>query len=232
MGNNKIPIPAIKLERKEGFREITGTIIPDKKANNIIGNFSESMAQINEKFDIVDELQKNNFIEAANNILRSQIVFAMSCVDFYMHEIVKYGILQIFQGKRQKTSAYSNFAITMPYVERAINNIDSIDWLENWINIKNKQFTYMASKKIQEAISLISSKKILDNVSQKMNIDKNDLKNKIDEIYERRNSIAHQTDRDVSTGRIFDINKKMVEEYLEFINKFIKNLHEEIIKDI
>lgn len=218
----------ISLERSSETREVNNTLIPDVKAERIINTFTTTLNSIESKFSIVETLESLDYEEAKDDILRSQIVSIMSSLDFYMHEIVKYGIMEIFKGNRPRTNSYKNFIVSMPFVEEAIKNTESVDWLENWIVLKDKQNTYMASKKIQDCLSLISTKKIFKDVACKMGIESQELKEKIDYIYERRNHIAHQADRDARTGDLQEINKHFVEQSISTIKEFIVYVHEEI----
>lgn len=67
--------------------------------NEIINHFQNGIDSIENQFNIADYLTSNNKIEEAQNIYRSQIVFLESILDFYMHELVKYGLFQIFTNK-------------------------------------------------------------------------------------------------------------------------------------
>lgn len=221
------------LTREENNRNIKReNILPDKKSSDIILRFDKIMKEIELKFNLVEELDKNEQFEIRDNILRSQIMFIMSGLDFYMHEIVKYGIISIFKGERKKTKGYENFAINLSCVEKAIKKPENFDWLEESINQRNKISTFMASEKIRCALLIISDNKIISNVSSKMNLTENKLKIKIDDIYNRRNLIAHQSDICEFTGEVKSIDKEYVKEALNTIKNFVKYMHDEIIKDI
>ncbi|MCR1823210.1 HEPN domain-containing protein [Terrisporobacter muris] len=222
----------ISLERESQTKDINNTVIPSVKSEKIICTFKTTLKSIEDKFLIVDKLETMDVNDAKDDILRSQIVFVMSSLDYYMHEIVKYGIIEMFNGNKPKTKSYQNFIVSMPFVEEAIKNIESVDWLENWIVIKDKQNTYMASEKIKKCLSLISTKTIFKNIADEMSMKSNELSNRIDEIYERRNYIAHQADRNAKTGELQEIDKTFVEQSIKFIREFVENVHKEITNDI
>lgn len=52
-----------------------------------------------------------------------------------------------------------------------------------------------------------------------------ELKDKIKEIFKRRNSIVHQMDYNYSTKSQQSITKEEVEEYIKFYDRFIQELH-------
>lgn len=225
------------LTRDEESIDINNNILPDADATKIIRNFNFTINNIEKKFELVEELKSNGQFEIMNDVLRSQIVFTMSALDYYMHEIVKYGILSIFKKERASTKSYEGFAVTLSCVERAISNIESIDWLEEWINLKHKSNTFMDPKKIKDAFSLITKIDIFKKVAEKMSTDetilsKSDLTEKMSNIYKRRNSISHQSDRDESTAVLNEIDEEFVRDVIHTIRNFVLYAHNEIVNDI
>lgn len=222
------------LDRKENTKDINKeNILPDKKAQDLINSFNNIVDDIESKFKLITELENKNLTEIKNNILRSQIVFLMSGLDYYMHELIKYGIVSIFKGDRKKTRNYNNFSIALSSVEKAIKNKECLDWLEEGISYSNKINTFMAWNKIKQALLLISdNKNFLSNVAKSMNTTEKNLKNNINNIYERRNQITHQSDRDPVTGKKSAIDRKYVEDSIKIIKLTVNTIHSEIIKDI
>src|ERR687885_2712238 len=65
-----------------------------------------------------------------SDILRAAFVLAVSALDYYVHEVVRIGMLEIYRGQRPETPAFSRFQISLGSARAAINagqNIDS--WL-------------------------------------------------------------------------------------------------------
>src|ERR1700674_1574644 len=48
-----------------------------------------------------------------SDILRAQHVLAVSALDYFVHEAARIGMLQIFDGKRAPTPAFSRFRISL-----------------------------------------------------------------------------------------------------------------------
>lgn len=160
----------------------------------------------------------------------------MSSVDFYIHEIVKYGIIKIFKGEKNKTKEYKAFIVSIECVEKAIKNPESIDWLEENIIVQNKYKSFMALNKINNALKIISDKNILDNSIKKV---ASDLGKEISEIRyvmkimnERRNCIAHQTDRDPIKCNINDISIEEVKNGIYIVSKLILDIHDKVKNDV
>ena len=62
-------------------------------------HFDDSVALIMKQTVIARELKAEGKTEEAKDILRSQIVFIDSAFDFYMHELLKLGITNLFHGE-------------------------------------------------------------------------------------------------------------------------------------
>ncbi|MDU2445587.1 MAG: HEPN domain-containing protein [Clostridium perfringens] len=227
---------SISLERTSETREIKNEIKSDKKLIEILSDFNENIERINSKFEVVNELQKKGLEEAANDILRSQIVLLMSSIDFYIHEIVKYGVIKIFNKEKARTKDYESVIVSIECVEKAVINPESVDWLEESIIVQNKFKSFISLSKMRRALRIISNKKIMDEsirkTSTEIGMSEKVFKEKLDKLYERRNCIVHQTDRNPLDCRINDIRKEEVQEGITLISKLILNIHYEIKNDI
>lgn len=53
-------------------------------------------------------------------LYRAQIVFLEGALDFYLHEISKYGVVQIYKGDWPETDAYNNLKFTMECLKTAL----------------------------------------------------------------------------------------------------------------
>lgn len=220
----------ISLDRTEGTREKQATVLPDIEADKIIENFRNSIAGIQSKFDMVKRLEDEGLIQESKDILRSQVVFLLSAMDFYMHEIVKYGILKIFKGERARTNSYKEFIVSLETVEKAIANPESVDWLDAEIVHRNHHKTFLEPDKIKGQLNLISTKKIFTTPATEIS-DNSTLTNDLKDLYKRRNAIAHQTDRDNSSGVLNDIDSNEVNKYITLVSKFIEIVHREIMNE-
>ncbi|EHK2357029.1 hypothetical protein KCK31_002495 [Clostridium perfringens] len=229
-------LKSISLERTSETREIKNEIKSDKKLIEILSDFNENIERINSKFEVVNELQKKGLEEAANDILRSQIVLLMSSIDFYIHEIVKYGVIKIFNKEKARTKDYESVIVSIECVEKAVINPESVDWLEESIIVQNKFKSFISLSKMRRALRIISNKKIMDEsirkTSTEIGMSEKVFKEKLDKLYERRNCIVHQTDRNPLDCRINDIRKEEVQEGITLISKLILNIHYEIKNDI
>lgn len=156
----------------------------------------------------------------ASDILRSEIVFTVSALDYLIHEMTICGILQIFDGIRPRTTAYEKLQIPIGnfFIATDINlNRNS---LEEIIRERYSYFTFQRPNKISEAIRLFSSIELWNTVGRLMQKDKEQLKNELNLIVDRRNKIAHESDMDPSYPQTrWPISKKDTYYTVEFVNK-------------
>ncbi|EMT46231.1 HEPN domain-containing protein [Anoxybacillus flavithermus] len=221
----------ISLTRESRQLEKRRVVIAEQKANDIMNQFQYNIQSIREKFAIYDELFENGKKQHAEDVLRSQIVFLMSALDFYMHEIVRYRLLKMFSGEIRKTESYKTFIVSLQTVEEALKNPETIDWLSEEIILRHSHKTFMASKAIKEVLSLISREKIFAQACQALQTEHTTATKYMDDIYRRRNEIAHQADRPHNEEKQHRICKEEVEQYIDFIEKFVQHVHRLLMEE-
>lgn len=84
-------------ERAENIRnqQVSRHII-QFNLQEIKNRFDESIKEVKQKFYLFDELLLSNKIDEAQDILRTQIVFVESILDFFLHEMTKYSYYKMF----------------------------------------------------------------------------------------------------------------------------------------
>lgn len=160
------------------------------------------------------------------DILRAEIVLLVSAVDFYIHEIVKIGMLDIFAGNRPETSSFRNYNISLKAIREAIISPRDNTWLEREIIQRHSWKSFQHADKINEALRIISDKDFWSACATAFSLDVQSVKSKLNLIVDRRNKIAHQADMDPSfPGTRWPISDSMVFEAIEFIEVFINSIH-------
>lgn len=118
----------------------------------IKSHFRENIKHIEDSLKI---LENNNLnVEDAANILRSQIMFLDSALDFYMHEITKYGMKKMFDGQWERNDKYLDFKISLD----ALHTISELNEKEFFNDIINKSIsaeTFMEFNSIKKQINMI-----------------------------------------------------------------------------
>ena len=91
-------------------------------------HFDESLNAIRKQFDVAEYLISVEKLKESENIYRSQIVFLESILDFFMHEITKFGLYRIFINEWPSTDKFNNLEIPMSEVTKAITDTESTEW--------------------------------------------------------------------------------------------------------
>lgn len=120
----------------------------------------------------------------------------------------------------------------MEEVKGAINNPFNSDWLENQIISQHSWKSFQQSKKIEEALALVSDKKLWEEISRLLNVDSEELKKRLNLIVDRRNKIAHEADIAPSSPGVVErwpIDEIMVEDILTFIQNIVTTIHKIIV---
>lgn len=217
---------------QEGIREkISSTNVIRFYLDEIESHFDENLQYIISQFNIADELIQNKRLEDARNIWSSQIVFLESAFDFYLHELTKYGLSEMFAGNWEKTDKYCNLSVQMSIVDRALNSREDTDWFLDFVNAFYREITLVSYKSVKDQMNLLGlnlqelADAVFYEVDSKIKT-KDKLKACLDSLYNKRNVIAHQSGRRHSDAQKEIITKDMVEKYIEAIDKVVRKIQE------
>jgi hypothetical protein len=175
-----------------------------------------------------------NFVKAQttslldlSDILRAALVLAVSALDYYVHEVVRIGMLEIHREQRPESSAFCRFQIALGSARQPLNvqqNTDS--WLEDEIRERHGYKSFQQPDSIADAIRLISDKKLWEEVAVNMSRTAKDIKDELRLIVDRRNKIAHEADLDPTyPGSRWSIDDISVKEAVEFIEQVVESIH-------
>lgn len=163
-----------------------------------------------------------------SDILRAALVLSVSALDFYVHEIVRLGMLEIYQGLRPESTAFSRFQISLASAREALSVNMNLDyWLENEIRQRHSYKSFQQPEKIADAIRLISDKKLWGEVANHMGRTARDVKRQLSIIVDRRNKIAHEADIDptLGLGNRWGIDEILVSDAVNFIEQIVESIH-------
>lgn len=224
------------VSRRENTRSIPASpVIKIFEIDEIELHFQESINAVEYKFVVSDALKDIDKPTEAKDVLRTQIVFLESAFDFYLHEIVKLGIICMFNGYWTKTDKYYELILKMHYIERALSESDNLSWLKDWINANYSSQTLMSFDSFKSVCKLLGLDiKAIANASFYEEGSKdptsNKLKNFLTELYIRRNRIAHQSDRRMADAERQNVSKDYVYVSIQRIKDIVKAMSEEIRK--
>lgn len=188
----------------------------------ILDRFNSNIDDIRSHFQTADDLLALQPPKqtAAEDIWRSQIVFLDSALDFYIHEIVKYGIVKMFNGDWAESTDYKKMKVRLSFAVDLAQNPNSASKLLEEIDEMNKYSCFMGAKKLKEQLVFIDVNYSLRNSDKKL----------LNDLYNRRNQIAHQSDRIPGQQQKQPISKRYVEDFINKIESFVvNNLHPVIV---
>lgn len=217
--------------RRENIRAIKEPVLPKQfSVEEILEHFNTSIGAIKNQYLIADELMKNNNINGCKIIWRSQVVFAEGLLDFFIHEISKYCVFQMFIGEREKTKKYHNLDISMSILEKALNCPDSKEWFFKYLNNRFSRDVFLSYESMKNQLNLIGipftsvMEKVFPDDNQEDALKKG--KYIVNMLFDRRNTIVHQDDRSHETAEQNDISKEFVEDYINKIEKIVNTIYE------
>lgn len=188
---------------------------------NILQQFRENIERVRALGGLYDVLsQQATSALDLTDLLRSQIVMAVSALDHYVHEITRVGMLEVYSGKRPQTPAFLRFQVTMEATLQGIVAGQGNDgWLDEEIRKKHGYLAFQHPDRIADAIRLFSSCTLWISVASELNSEVENVKTELQLIVDRRNQIAHEADLDSRTpgGNRFVISRSDTERIIGFI---------------
>ena len=162
-----------------------------------------------------------------SDILRSELVMAVSALDLYIHEIVRLGMLEVYRGTRPETSAFLRFQISLEGVRQAVSAPTNDNWLDNEIRERHSWRSFQQANHIAEAIRLISDISLWEQVSNHLRIPAQDVRQQLNLIADRRNKIVHEADMDPTPyDTRWPIDAALVDDAINFIEQIAETIHD------
>lgn len=218
--------------RNEDTRDKFHTRVIRFELDQIRQHFAETVQAINAQFDVADELLKSGKEIEGENIWRAQIIFLASAFDFYMHELTKYGLCEIYNENWERTNKYENLQVNMKVIEVALKSGEDIDWFLEFINGYYRTITMVSYESVRDQLNLLGIKlaHVADGaLFQRGGTEntKNKLRRRLNELFGRRNIIAHQSDRAHTDAQVHGITKEIVQNFIEDIEKIVSSIDAE-----
>lgn len=168
------------------------------------------------------------------DLLRAEWVYTISAMDKLIHELIRIGMIQAFQGSRIKTKKFLSFGISVDTYTNIASSISTTlqtnaqtnvpppeppeYWFEQEVIQKHKHLSFQDPDKISDGLSLIwDENQKWNKLSQSIGIVENDLKTKLKTIISRRNQIVHEADLDLLSGQRNTIDKADIDNVVPFI---------------
>jgi len=196
-----------------------------EKLKKIKETSNENMKLIFKKVNSINE----NDDEEKRNI----IVNLVSALDYYIHEIVIWGIEEITRNKFPKGKRYDKFLISVKHVKNFFEkkSLDKEELKKEIIDLLKRE-TYQKWKSIKEGLEYILPDneckligKLTEGNSEEFKFPTSDL----DLLNEKRNCIVHSYDRNYhDASKRNDIKNFNCEKYYNYIILVIDSIHDVI----
>ena len=190
-----------------------------------------NVRELDSLYDFLKNSQKLS--NDLSDLLRAEIVYSISALDKFVHELVRIGMIEAFNGQRVRTSKFEGFTLSAKTLEKiketAIERSLNPDrpplpdelpeyWFEREIVLKHKSVSYQTPTNIGDGLSLIwREEHKWQKISLLMNINEKDVKTQLETIVARRNQIVHEADLNIQNGSKNIISDTDVKDSVDFI---------------
>lgn len=216
--------------RKENQRDAKTIEQPIQfSLDEIMAHFTDSLDSVKAQYAVADSLMVSGNTDDSKTIWRSQIVLAEGLLDFYMHEMSKYCLFRMFTGGWERSDKYASFMVPMEKVEEAINSEGSADWFFNYLNNRFSRDVFISKESMREQLNLIGigftqmAVRAFPSDSETSSVKY--CGEIVEELFRRRNVIAHQNDRSHASSVQNDITKEFVLDYILKIERIVNSIH-------
>lgn len=162
------------------------------------------------------------------DLLRSEIVYSVSALDRFIHDLVKAGMVEIYEGRRAATPQYSSFNLSIGQhqdIQTAIVPPPGMVF-RSIIEKKHSYETFQAHEKIKDALNLIwNETHKWQRIAHAIGRTENDIKTELSNIVIRRNQIVHEMDLDLSTGSAQSISHATTRHIVTFVKLLGETIH-------
>lgn len=159
--------------------------------------------------------------QSFDDLLRSQIVYAVSAFDKFIHDLVRIGMLQILAGTRPVTAKYESEPIAMKtIIEMAAASVPPKEhFFEQALIRKFKIVSFQDPIKVADGLSYIwTESQKWQKIGSGLGLTDDGARTQLKLIADRRNSIVHEADIDPVSGLKFPISKRESDEAVDFLN--------------
>lgn len=183
--------------------------------------FHQNIRQANELGGLYDHLSTVVTIpEQFNDLLRSQIVYAVSAFDKLIHDLIRIGMVQIFRGTRPPTGKYQNEGIPIQHLPHLMPGSTPPPEVrfEEIVREKLSTLSFQDPKKIADGLSFIwSEDQKWQQIALGLGMTDEDARRDQKLIATRRNAIVHESDLNPVTNAKQAITRAEAQQTSDFL---------------
>lgn len=189
-------------------------------------HFEQNIVRVKNLGAIYDSinLQTTQILDLSD-ILRAQYVMLVSALDHFIHELVRFGMIEIYNENRRATKKFKEFIFSTDkniLFQKAIMEEKSDVWLNHQIRHRNGFKSFQEADKIKEAMLLIIDTDIWEEVANRLKGDARQMKRKLNLIIDRRNQISHEADIEPTYQELRVIYVEDVNDSIIFIESLVE----------
>lgn len=183
--------------------------------------FHKNIRQANELGVLFDHLSTMVAIpEQFDDLLRSQVVNAVSAFDKLMHDLIRIGMVKIFENQRPPTSKYLSETVAiqhLPSLEASAVPPPPVRF-EEIIREKHSILSFQDPEKLANGLSYIwNEKQKWQQIALGLGMSDEDARRKQRLIVTRRNAIVHEADLDPVTNQKQTITRAEATDVASFL---------------
>ncbi len=172
---------------------------------NARGVFHNNIRQANELGALYEYLSNTVPVpEQFDDLLRSQVVNAVSAFDKLMHDLIRIGMVRIFENQRPSTGKYLSEAVAIQHLQGLAAGAVPPPPVrfEEIVREKLSKLSFQDPTKIADGLSYIwNENQKWQQIAQGLGMGDDDAKRKQRLIVTRRNAIVHEADLDPVTNQ-------------------------------
>ncbi|WP_426399459.1 HEPN domain-containing protein [Ralstonia sp. R-29] len=188
---------------------------------NAKGVFHRNIRQAVELGVLYDHLSNIVAIpEQFDDLLRSQVVNAVSAFDKLMHDLIRIGMVRIFENQRSPTGKYLNEVVPIQHLPGL--SVGAVPpppvRFEEIVREKLSKLSFQDPAKVADGLSYIwNENQKWQQIVQGLGMTDEDAKRKQRLIATRRNAIVHEADLDPVTNQKQTITKAEATDISDFL---------------
>lgn len=181
----------------------------------------------------------DNVTEAVrlDEILRAEIVLAVSALDCYVHDVVRIGMTKTLALTSGEPNAYLNFGVSMQVVKRLLRASSADDkamLFDQEVRRLHGFKTFQTADSISQAFGLLGIAHLWDKIGDGLGILPSDVKVQLNLLVGRRNAIAHEGDIDPSSGigTKYPIDLPTVQQSADFLDSLVHQMQAVVLAEM
>lgn len=199
-----------------------------------IDTFKLNIDSVKQLDAIYQYLEQNNVGKTLDlsEILRAEIVLAVSAMDNFISDILHFGLIHTFEGSRvipaDFVKPFNDFQVDMQTLVQIINAPSPNDKsliLGDYIRKVNSKNPYQDPKQIESALLLLGIKQLWIKLGNELTQKGDDVRRELANIVWQRHKIAHEADFDHLIQKKRTRDRVTTLQAIEFIDKFCNAIY-------